>query len=137
VGLKVTDALSGDCSDSKDVVAWVHPRTPDVSTPLIADGLVYLLHNDGKLECLDAATGAELWFERTHTGQHRTSPLLADGRLWFGSNDGRVSVVGAGRTFDLVNSIELGEAVSASLLVADGVLFVRSSDAIYAIGRTR
>jgi outer membrane protein assembly factor BamB len=78
-----------------------------------------------------------LWFERTHTGQHRTSPLLADGRLWFGSNDGRVSVVGAGRTFDLVNSIELGEAVSASLLVADGVLFVRSSDAIYAIGRTR
>ena len=56
VGLKVSDALSGDCSDKPEVVAWVHPRTPDVSTPLIADGLVYLLHNDGKLQCLDAAT---------------------------------------------------------------------------------
>ena len=108
-----------------------------MSTPLIADGLVYLLHNDGKLQCLDAATGAELWFERTHTGQHRTSPLLVDGRLWFGSNDGWVSIVKAGRTFDLVNSLELGEPVTASLLVANGVLFVRSSDALYAIAGQR
>jgi outer membrane protein assembly factor BamB len=137
VGLKVSDALAGDCSDKPEVVAWVHPRTPDVSTPLIADGLVYLLHNDGKLQCLDAATGAELWFERTHTGQHRTSPLLVDGRLWFGSNDGWVSIVNAGRSFDLVNSIELGEPVTASLLVAEGVLLVRSSDALYAIGGSR
>jgi outer membrane protein assembly factor BamB len=116
VGLKVSDALAGDCSDKPEVIAWVHPRTPDVSTPLIADGLVYLLHNDGKLQCLDAATGAE---------------------LWFGSNDGWVSIVNAGRSFDLVNSIELGEPVTASLLVAEGVLLVRSSDALYAIGGSR
>jgi hypothetical protein len=45
--------------------------------------------------------------------------------------------VNAGRSFDLVNSIELGEPVTASLLVAEGVLLVRSSDAIYAIGGQR
>ena len=134
VALKVSEALTGDCSEKKDVVAWVNPRTPDVSTPLISGGLVYLLHNDGKLQCLDAVSGEELWFERTHTGQHRTSPLLADGRLWFGSNDGWVSIVGAGRTFDPINSIEVGEPVTASLLVADGMLFVRSYDALYCIG---
>ncbi len=134
VGLKVSDSLSGDCSDKPEVVAWVHPQTPDVSTPLIADGRVYLLHSDGKLQCLDAVTGEELWFERTHTGQHRTSPLLVDGRLWFGANNGWVSIVAAGDTFELINSIEIGEPVTASLIVADGVLYVRSYDALYAIG---
>ena len=125
--------MSGDCSDSKDVVAWVHPRTPDVSTPLIADGLVYLLHNDGKLECLDAADGRELWYERTHNAQHRSSPLLVDGRLWYGSNDGHVTAVEAGRTFHRLADVDLGEPVTASLVVADGVLYVRSHAALYAV----
>ncbi|RLS34152.1 MAG: pyrrolo-quinoline quinone [Planctomycetota bacterium] len=133
VALHVSDSLAGDCSEKQEVIGWVQPRTPDVSTPLINDGLVWLLHNDGKLQCLDAATGEELWFERTHTGQHRTSPLLVDGRLYFASNDGWVSVVNAGRTFDLVGSFEVGEAITASLIVADGVLYVRSSDALYAV----
>lgn len=133
VALRVSDALSGDCSGKKEVVAWVHPRTPDVATPLIAEGLVWLLHNDGKLECLDAETGAGLWFERTHNAQHRSSPLLVDGRLWFGANDGHVTAVNAGREFEPVASIDLGEPVTASPIVADGVLYVRSHDALYAV----
>lgn len=137
VALRVTDALSGDCSDKGEVVAWVHPRTPDVATPLVADGLVWLLHNDGKLECLDAATGSGLFFERTHNAQHRSSPLLVDGRLWFGSNDGHVTAVKAGRTFETVARIDLGEPVTASPVVADGVLYVRSYDALYAVPGSR
>ena len=35
-------------------------QTPDVSIPLIHDGLVYLLHKDGKLQCIDLETGQEL-----------------------------------------------------------------------------
>lgn len=137
VALRVGDALAGDCSEKRDVIAWVHPRTPDVATPLIADGLVWLLHNDGKLECLDAATGAGLWHERTHNAQHRSSPLLVDGRLWYGSNDGHVTAVKAGRDFEPLASIDLGEPVTASPIVADGVLYVRSYDALYAIPGAR
>jgi outer membrane protein assembly factor BamB len=133
VALAVTDDLAGDCTGKASVVKWVNPVTPDVSIPLVADGLVYLLHKDGKLQCLELATGKELYFERTHTGQHRTSPLLADGRLYFGSNDGWVSVVRAGRGFELLDTIDFGEAITASLFVADGVLYVRSYEALYAI----
>jgi outer membrane protein assembly factor BamB len=134
VALAVGADLVGDCTAKRSVVRWVLPRTPDVSTPVVADGLVYLLHKDGKLQCVDLETGAEVYAERTHSGQHRTSPLLADGRLWFGSNDGWVTVVRAGREFELLDSVDLGEAVAASLLVADGILYVRSSEALYAIG---
>ena len=103
VALRVNDDLAGDCSDKAAVVHWINPLTPDVSIPVIADGLVYLPHKDGKLQCVDLKTGEDLYLKRTHTGQHRTSPLLADGRLTFGSNDGWVSVVKVGREFELLD----------------------------------
>jgi len=134
VCLNVNDDLVGDCTGKASVVRWVLDVTPDVSIPLIADGLVYLLHKDGKLQCVDLASGEEVYFERTHTGQHRTSPLLADGRLYFGSNDGWVSVVKAGRDFDLIESVDLGEQVSSSPIAVDNTLYIRSSDALYAVG---
>jgi outer membrane protein assembly factor BamB len=134
VALRVGDALVGDCSNAKDVVRWVNPLTPDVGTPLVADGLVYMLHKDGKLQCVDLETGKDVYVERTHTGQHRTSPILVGGRLCFASNDGWVSVVKAGRTFQLLDSIDFGgESITASLVVSDGRLFVRSAAALYAI----
>ncbi len=133
VALRVTDDLTGDCSDKAAVVRWINPLTPDVSMPVIADGLVYLLHKDGKLQCVDLETGEDVYLQRTHTGQHRTSPLLADGRLSFGSNDGWVSVVKAGREFELLDSIDIGEAITASLVFANGTLYVRSYEALYAI----
>ena len=134
VALRVSDELTGDCTAKAGVVRWVNPLTPDVSIPVIADGLVYLLHKDGKLQCVDLETGKDVYLHRTHTGQHRTSPLLLEGRLWFGSNDGWVTVVKAGREFELLDSIDLdGEAVTASPVVADGTMYVRSYDALYAI----
>ena len=133
VALRVGDALVGDCSNAKDVVRWVNPLTPDVGTPLVADGLVYMLHKDGKLQCVDLETGKDVYVERTHTGQHRTSPILVGGRLCFASNDGWVSVVKAGRTFQLLDSIDFGgESITASLVVSDGRLFVHSAAALYA-----
>lgn len=134
VAIRVKDDLRGDCSGKATVVRWVNPLTPDVSIPLIADGLVYLLHKDGKLQCVDLETGADVYVRRTRTGQHRTSPLLVEGRIYFGSNDGWISAVKAGREFELLASIDLGgEAVTASLIVANGTLYVRSYEALYAI----
>jgi outer membrane protein assembly factor BamB len=134
IALAVDDDLAGDCTGKKAVVQWINPLTPDVSIPLVADGLVYMLHKDGKLQCVDLETGKDVYLERTHTGQHRTSPLLADGRLYYGSNDGWVTIVKAGRTFEQLDTIDFGgEAITASLVVSDGTLYVRSYDALYAI----
>lgn len=133
VGLRVTDELVGDCSTKQSILRWVNPITPDVSTPLIHDGLVYLLHKDGKLQCVDLESGKDIYLQRTHTGQHRTSPLLVNDKLYFGSNDGWVSIVQAGRNFHLLQSIDIGESITASLLVAQNTLLMRSSEALYAI----
>ena len=134
VALRVGDDLAGDCTGKRAVVKWINPVTPDVSIPLVAEGLVYLLHKDGKLQCVDLETGQDVYFERTHTAQHRTSPLLADGRIYYGSNDGWVTAVRPGRTFEQLDAIDFGgEAITASLIAVDGTLYVRSYDALYAI----
>ncbi len=125
--------LQGDSSTKSDAILWNHPRTPDVSIPLVVDGLVYLLHKDGKLQCLELATGKEVYFNRTYTGQHRTSPLYVDGYLYFGSNDGHVTVVRAGRDFQIVRTMAMDEAITASPIVANGTLYIRSYKALYAI----
>jgi outer membrane protein assembly factor BamB len=135
VALAVSDDLAGDCTGKQGVVRWINPLSPDVSIPLVADGLVYMLHKDGKLQCVELATGADVYLERTHTGQHRSSPVLAGGRLHYGSNDGWLTLVQPGREFALVDSIDFGEAITASLAVSGGTLFVRSYEALYAIRR--
>ena len=125
--------LLGDCSAKESVVVWNSPRTPDVSIPVIVDGLVYMLQKDGKLQCVELATGKELYLNRTHAAQYRTSPLYADGHLYFGSNDGHFIVVKAGKDFEIVSTINMGEAITASAIVSNGTLYIRSYEALYAI----
>lgn len=134
VAINVGDALKGDVSDSQQVLRWVIPETPDVSIPLVVDGLVYLLHKDGKLQCIDLESGKEVYFERTHTVQHRVSPLYVDGHIYFCGKDGVCTVVKAGREFEIVSQNEMNnEAITASPVASNGTLYIRTYDALYAI----
>ncbi len=132
IAIKASE-LKGDSSTKASAVAWNLPRTPDVSIPLVVDGLVYLLNKDGRLQCVELATGMEVYLNRTYTGQHRSSPTYADGHIYFGSNDGHFTVVKAGRDFEIVSTMEMGEAITASAIVSNGTLYVRSYEALYAI----
>lgn len=134
VAIRVDSRLTGDVTGVADIPLWVLPETPDVSIPLIVDGLVYLLHKDGKLQCVDLETGEEVYFERTHTVQHRVSPLYANGHIYFCGKDGVCTVVKAGREFEIVSKNEMGgEAITASPVISQGHLFIRTYDALYAI----
>ena len=132
IAIKASE-LQGDCSAKESTVLWNSPRTPDVSIPVVVDGLVYMLQKDGKLQCVELATGKELYLNRTHAAQYRTSPLYADGHLYFGSNDGHFIVVKAGKDFKIVSTIDMGEAITASAIVSNGTLYIRSYEALYAI----
>ncbi len=132
IAIKASE-LKGDSSEKSAAVAWNLPKTPDVSIPLVVDGLVYLLNKDGFLRCVELATGKEVYVKRTYTGQHRTSPMYADGHLYFGSNDGHFTVVKAGKDFEIVSTIDMEEAITASAIVSNGTLYIRSYEALYAI----
>jgi outer membrane protein assembly factor BamB len=123
----------GDITAS-DRIAWELPkRTPDVPSPLIHDGLVYLCRENGVLICLDAKTGEKLYEERTVDDRHRASPVYAGGRIYLTARRGMVTVVKAGREFEILAQNTLGEDMSASPAISRGTMYLRTFDALYAV----
>ncbi|MEX2171786.1 MAG: PQQ-binding-like beta-propeller repeat protein [Pirellulales bacterium] len=125
---------SGDITES-DYFLWRMPQgTPDVSSPLILDGLVYLVGERGFLTCVDAKTGKEIYRERTIDARHRASPVYVDGKIIIPSRNGNIMVVAPGREFKVLAINDIEEEISASPVVSNGMLYLRTFDALYAIG---
>jgi outer membrane protein assembly factor BamB len=113
---------------------WRRPRdTPDVPSPLVYEGLVYLCRENGVLICMDAKTGKELYQERLHNARYRASPVYADGKIYLTSRDGVISVVKAGPKFVLLAANRLPDQISASPAISNGRIYVRGWETLYAI----
>jgi len=124
----------GDITDSSTYVAWKYPdSTPDVPSPLIHDGLVYLCRENGNLLCLDANSAEEVYHERTVRDRHRASPVLADGLLYLTSRGGVVTVVRAGREFEIVAQNDVEEEIASSPVISDGTIYLRTFESLLAI----
>jgi eukaryotic-like serine/threonine-protein kinase len=124
---------------------WSLPTGPDVpfagdprgfdlflSSPTIAQGIVYVGGGDGKVRAVDLATGQPRW---AHTTGHRvrSSPAVADGRVFVGSFDGKVYCLDAATGAERW-TFATGDAVQSSPAVAGGLVFVGSRAlAVYAL----
>ena len=108
--------------------------TPDVPSPLINQGIVYLNRENGVLIAIDAKTGNQIYQERPYEQRHRASPVYADGKIYLTARDGTVNVIKAGRQFQVLAKNQIGEQISASPAISNGRIYLRTFDALYAIG---
>jgi outer membrane protein assembly factor BamB len=114
---------------------WRIPRiTPDVPSPLVRNGLVYLCREMGMLICLDAKTGEMFYQERLHSGRYRASPVYADGKIYCTARDATITVVKAGRKFELLAVNRLPDQIAASPAISNGRVFLRGFATLYAVG---
>ena len=123
----------GDITNNAAAHLWKHNKTPDVPSPLIHDGLVYLCMADGQIHVLDEQTGELIYQNRGYNKRHRASPAYADGKIYLVARDGIVSVIKAGREFELLAQNDLAEEIAASTVFANGTLYLRGFDALWAI----
>jgi outer membrane protein assembly factor BamB len=117
---------------------WRHKRgLPSIASPLVADGVVYLIKEGGMLTTLDAASGAELGFERLADapGGFDASPVTADGKVYLASSEGRILVLSAGAKPEILARCDLGEEIDATPALGGGALFVRTDAALYCFAR--
>ncbi len=128
---------TGYVSDEKSGVLWTRPKTSDVPSPLIHDGLVYLCMQNGVLYCVDAKTGEEIYQKRAADDRYRASPVYANGHIYVSARKGVVTVFKTGREFEVVSVNNIEEALSASPAIANGRIYLRSFDALWAIGETK
>jgi outer membrane protein assembly factor BamB len=113
---------------------WRKSRgSPDVPSPLVYGGLVYLCRENGVLICLDGKTGREIYQKALHRDRYRASPVYADGRIYLSSRDGTFSVVKAGPKFELLAVNQLPDVFTASPAISNGRIYLRGFQAIYAV----
>ncbi|WP_166442948.1 PQQ-binding-like beta-propeller repeat protein [Phragmitibacter flavus] len=113
---------------------------PYVPTPLVVDGLMYLLGDGGIFKCVDFATGEQIYEERlTGKGGSSTkffsSPVAADGKIYCCSQRGEVLVLKAGKVFEVLEVSELGEAINATPALEEGRIYVRSGEELKVFGK--
>ena len=123
----------GDITNVADKHVWSWKRTPDVPSPIIHEGLVYLCMENGNLTVLEAESGKEVYSQATHRQRHRASPVWADGKLYLTARDGRVTVVQSGREFKSLATNDLGEDQSASPVISGGTIYLRTFRTLWAI----
>ena len=82
----------------------------------------------------DPKTGERVFQERIG-GVYSASPVAADGKVYLLSEDGETIVLSAGRAPTILARNKLEARQLASPAIAGGRLFIRSDDALYAIGK--
>ncbi|HEY7697774.1 MAG TPA: PQQ-binding-like beta-propeller repeat protein, partial [Vicinamibacteria bacterium] len=129
--------LSGG-SDSSESVVWSRTRRgPYMPTPLVYQGILYVLANNGVFDAYDLATGKEIYRERIpHLGSgFSASPVAADGKIYLSNEDGEMIVVKAGAEFGHIATNPMGELLMATPALSEGVMYVRGMSHLFAIGR--
>lgn len=124
---------SGDVTDSH--VVW-HTRDAKcyVPSPVLAGDLLLVADDHGIGNCFDTATGERLWRERL--GRHFSASLLtANGLVYFLADDGLMTVLRPHRQgAEIISKNPLNGDFYASPAVADGKLYLRSTEHLYCIG---
>lgn len=118
------------------------------ATAAVHDGLVYLAEEAGYLHCLDAKTGQRYWFHDFKEAMWG-SALYADGKVYIATQggevyafvagkerkwyqDGKVYVPNGGKKDDK-SSASLDEPTKGTPVIANGVIYITTTNKLYAI----
>jgi outer membrane protein assembly factor BamB len=124
----------GQRGDLTEKVVWRDSRSiPNLTTPIVYRGTLYVLKENGILSSLDPRTGEVHKRGRVSSaaGEYYASPVASGGRLYLASLDGDVVVVKAAPDWQVESVGSLGEPVFATPAIAGGRLFVRTVSALY------
>jgi outer membrane protein assembly factor BamB len=113
---------------------WSYRRSiPQLPTPLLYRGVLYMINDGGILTTLDPATGKALKQGRLREAvdQYFASPVAGDGKVYFVSKSGIASVLKAGPEQEPISVADLAEEVAATPALGDGRLYLRTRSSLY------
>jgi outer membrane protein assembly factor BamB len=128
-------AASGNLAERGPVWSYRMDRSV-VATPSVAGGLVYIADFGGRVHCLDARTGRPVWVHEERPSIW-ASTLVADGKVYVGTTRGVFLVLAAGREERLLGRAQLDGAIYTTPVAANGVLYVATSNTLYAVRKAR
>ena len=132
------DEAKGDLTTTTAIKWSLSADTPYVPSPLLYDGVIYLLKsNSGILSAFDAKTGKPHYQLQRLEGVPNVfaSPVAAKGRIYIPGQQGATIVLKAGPAYEVLATNTLDDGFDASPALVDGEIYLRGAKFLYSIGR--
>lgn len=122
---------SGDVTNTH-LVWQTNKSAGDEVSPLVYDGRVYTITEDGVLACLEAGSGQLQW-KRRLGGTISSSPVIAGQYLYCCNEEGKVFVIRLGGRGEQVAEIPVGEGIFTAPIVSQNRLFLRTLASLHCV----
>lgn len=123
----------GDLTGSPYVVWRMQKFLPNVPSPLLYRGVLFLIKDGGILTSIDPQTGAILKQARLPGAMdtYYSSPVGGAGHVYLISQSGKMTVISAAPQWEVVASADFEEEVYATPAIAGDSLYIRTRSALY------
>lgn len=119
-----------------DAVVWSNTKGNSYTpSPVLHDGKLYFVTDNGILSAINATTG-ELYYQERLPGTYslKASLVAANGNLYVSTEQGDVLVVKMGEKFEVVATNKMtDEFFIATPAIADGEMYLRGKNTLYLI----
>jgi outer membrane protein assembly factor BamB len=126
----------GDLTGS-DAIVWTNQRGNSYTpSPVLHEGKLYFVTDNGMLSCFDAATGKPYYQQQRLPKAYnfKASPVAAGGKLYLATEEGDVVVVRLGEKFEVAATNSFADqSFIASPVVVDGAIYLRSREGLYCV----
>lgn len=135
--------LGGKGDTTANAILWDSNTSSYVPTPILKDGHLYVVNDQGFAICIDAKTGQDVYRERVLIGARGggkpfyASPVLIGDKLVCVSRRDGVFIIAAKPKFELIGSNVFSLDKSqfhGTPAISGDQLFLRSDKAVYCIG---
>jgi len=118
-------------------VQWAIPRGGSyMHTMLLYRNRLYNVNWNGSVNCLDPATGKEIYSAKLgNTKSFIASPVASDGRIYIVDEEGTLYIIKDGDTFNQLSEIPLNEICMTAPAITDGMIYFRTQNYLVAVGK--
>jgi outer membrane protein assembly factor BamB len=120
-----------------DAIVWTNQRGNSYTpSPVLYEGKLYFVTDNGMLSCFDAATGKAYYQQQRLPKAYnfKASPVAAGGKLYLATEEGDVVVVKLGEKFEVAATNAFADqSFIASPVIVDGSVLLRSREALYCV----
>jgi outer membrane protein assembly factor BamB len=131
------DGAKGDITGTPSIVWEVNRDTPYVPSPLLYDGILYILRsNNGILSAFDAKTGKPHYAAPQRLAgvpNVFASPVGASGRIYIAGREGTTVVIRNSPTLEVLSTNVLDDGFDASPALVDREIYLRGNKYLYCV----
>ena len=121
--------------DGNGKIEWEETMHRSCGHVTIKDDLLFIAEFDGLVHCVNAQTGQPHWTHDLLSACWAASPLIVEGKVYIGNEDGDVTIFRLSAKKEILNTVNMGNMLYTTPIVANNVLFISNKNTLYAIAK--